>query len=136
MQRGPFKKKQLQVLNQLDVCSIYLFGSRAMGLEHERSDFDYAVLARPGHSKGDELYEALYPLLAEISKRSLENDVIDIVFLRDCNLELRFHVVSYGKVIYDQNPTQRLEFESQTTLLYCDYKPILNEFDAQLLNSL
>ena len=65
-----------------------------------------------------------------------ENDVIDIVFLKNVGLELRFHVIRYGTVLYDDDPQRRLAFEAETTLLYCDYRPILDQFDKAILQSL
>ncbi|MBI4212250.1 MAG: nucleotidyltransferase domain-containing protein, partial [Deltaproteobacteria bacterium] len=105
--------------------------------EHPLSDYDYAVLAKDqGHKRGDDLYVHLYDIFSDISPRTLKNDVIDIVFLRDIGLELRFHVVQYGKVLFDADPSARLAFEQQTTLLYCDFRPILDKFDQAILEAL
>ena len=108
-----------------------------MGFEHERSDYDYAILLKEsGHRRGDDLYEKIYDLLSRVSPRHLENDVIDIVFLRDIGLELRFHVIRHGVILFEQDTAARMDFEAQTTLLYCDFRPILDEFDRNLLESL
>lgn len=127
---------QTTQLQQTDVVAIYLFGSRALGVEGEHSDYDYAILTKSDHTKGDELYELLYEILSSISPRTLQNDVIDIVYLHRANLELRQHVVRYGQLIYDVDPMKRLKFEEQTVLLYCDFKPILDRADAAILDSL
>ena len=106
------------MLNKAGIEAIYLFGSRALGKESHLSDYDYAVLCRKkGHSKGDPLYFRLYNLLCDFSPRTLKNDVIDIVFLRDVNLELKFHVIRHGKIIFDGVPKARCAFEQETTLL-------------------
>lgn len=132
-----FTKEQQKILAGLSVQAIYLFGSRAQGKEYSLSDYDYAVLLKTkGYSKGDETYLKLYDIFSEISPRTLKNDVIDIVFLREAGLELRFHVIRYGKVIYDAEAKMRLDFEAQTTLLYCDFKPLLLEQDQTILQSL
>lgn len=126
-----------QTLRQLGVKAVYLFGSRAQGREGPLSDYDYAILMEDeGHLRGDDLYFKLYDLFSEISPRTLENDIIDIVFLRDAGLELRFHVIRYGIVLFDEVPQERLKFESETTLLYCDYRPHLDKFDQIILQSL
>lgn len=128
---------QKKTLRDLGVQAVYLFGSRAQGREGPLSDYDYAVLMpEKGHTRGDDLYFRLYETLGEISPRSLENDVIDIVFLRDIGLELRFHVIRYGTVLFDSDPKERLRFEAETMLLYCDYRPILDRFDRAILQSL
>lgn len=137
MRRPAFSPNQIKILKRLDVQVIYLFGSRAQGREGPLSDYDYAVLLKTtGHQRGDGLYEKLYQLFSEISPRTLKNDVIDIVFLRDIGLELRFHVVRYGKVLYEEETKVRLDFESETSLLYSDYQPLLNQFDRAIVDSL
>lgn len=129
-----FSEDQEKVLTALGVEALYLFGSRALGKESELSDFDYGVLMPTGgHGKGDPLYLELYDLLSEVSERTLKNDIIDIVFLRDAGLELAFHVVRYGKVLFEKEVLARLNFEERITKLYCDYKPILDSFDKAIL---
>ncbi len=121
----------------MKIQAVYLFGSRALRIESPLADYDYGILVdKKGHSKGDILYFQLYELLSKISPRRLENDIIDIVFLRDVGLELRQHVIRYGKVLFDGAPKARLRFETETTLLYCDYRPILDQFDRNILESL
>ena len=121
-------------LSRLRVVALYLFGSRARGEEGPNSDYDYAVLWPEGdHRKGEPLYLELYELLSEVSPRTLANDVIDIVFLRDAPLEMRFHVIRYGRVLFDADPTARLDFECRTELLYCDFRPLLDEMDQSIL---
>jgi len=132
-----FNQRQETTLERLGVQAVYLFGSRAMGAEQPLSDYDYGILMPDlGHSRGDPLYFSLYDLLTEVSPRTLANDVLDIVFVRDVGLELRFHVIRYGIVLYDRTPAARLDFEAQTTLLYCDFRPLLDQFDNAILESL
>ena len=124
-------------LKKAGVQAVYIFGSRAQGAEGPLSDFDFAVLmAETGHKRGGKLYENIYEIISPHCPRTLKNDIIDIVFLRDVPLELRFHIIRYGKPIYDAEPKQRLNFEEKTVLEYCDYKPVLNFFDNAILASL
>lgn len=137
MENTLFSASQKKVLLEAGVQAVYLFGSRAQGKSGPNSDYDYAVLlADRGHSRGDALYFRLYDIFSEISPRTLKNDVIDIVFLRDTLLELRFHVIRHGQVLLDVSSKARLDFEAQTVLLYSDYRPILDEFDRNILGSL
>lgn len=127
MNQQSFSEAQKNELAQLGVQALYLFGSRALGTATEISDYDYALLMRDaGHRRGDKVYDQLYDILSTISPRTLKNDVIDIVFLKDVGLELRFHVVRYGKILFESNLLERLRFEEITTNLYCDYRPILD----------
>jgi hypothetical protein len=124
-------------LATLGAQAVYLFGSRAQGAEGPLSDYDYGVLMeKRGYVRGDDLYFRLYDLFSEISPRTLENDVIDIIFLRDVGLELRFHVIRYGVVLFDHAPQARADFEAETMLLYCDYRPLLDRFDRAILEAL
>lgn len=124
-------------LTALQVQALYLFGSRAQGLEGPLSDYDFGVLMpREGHKRGGKLYDALYDIIAPLCPRTLENDIIDIVFVRDAPLELRFHIIRYGKMLFDANPRERGRFEDITTMLYCDYRPILDMFDKTILATL
>jgi predicted nucleotidyltransferase len=135
--RSIFTTKQESQLKKMGVVCVYLFGSRALGNQSEMSDYDYAVLMqKSGYKKGGAVYKKLLSLLSTISPRTLENDVIDLVFLRDVGLELKFHVVRYGRVLFETDSNSRQNFESETTLLYCDYRPLLDQFDEAILNSL
>lgn len=130
-------QKDFFLFKKYGIEAVYLFGSRAQGLDHPLADYDYAVLTKKrGHMKGDRLYAILYDIFSAVSPRTLENDVLDIVYLRSAGLELKFHVIRYGKIIYDGKPRARLKFEEQTTLLYCDYRPLLDQFDRTILQSL
>ncbi|MEW6610311.1 MAG: nucleotidyltransferase domain-containing protein [Patescibacteria group bacterium] len=123
-----------QILKDLGVTALYLFGSRALYVEGPLSDYDFGVLMqREGHARGDEAYQQLYDVLSPLCPRTQENDIIDIVFLRDAPLELRYHVIRYGRVIFDNDSRARLRFEEHTTLAYCDYRPLLTMFDQMIL---
>src|SRR3989338_5062131 len=89
-----FSEQEKTQLQSLGVVALYLFGSRAQGTDGPLSDFDFAVLMdRDGYARGGEAYQKLYDLLSPHCERTLQNDVIDIIFLRDVGLELRHHVV-------------------------------------------
>ena len=129
-----FSKQDKNRLKTLGVVALYLFGSRAQGLAGPLSDYDFAVLMKePGQKRGGEVYNQLYEILSPLCPRTLKNDIIDIIFLRDTQLELRFHVIRYGKVLFDAQPLRRLRFEVETQLLYNDYRPILDMFDKAIL---
>lgn len=124
-------------LQRLGVVALYLFGSRAQNNASSRSDFDFAVLMNTtGHSRGDKTYDVIYDLLAPLCPRTLDNDIIDIVFLNDAPLELRMHIIRYGKILMDEESLRRSRFEEQTVIQYCDYRPILDMFDRAILASL
>ncbi len=129
--------RQLKALRDLGVQTLYLFGSRAQNSAGPLSDYDFAVLMKSkGHKRGGAAYNALYDVLSPLCKRTLKNDVMDIIFLNEAPLELRMHVVRYGKVLCDSVPRERLAFEERTVLEYADYRPLLDIFDKTILASL
>lgn len=127
-------KSTQKQLKDLGVKTLYLFGSRAQGAENRLSDFDFAVLMKEsGCKRGGSIYNALYDLLSPLCPRTLKNDIIDIIFLNDAPLELRMHVIRYGKLLFDSEPLERGRFEEKTVEEYCDFRPLLDLFDKTIL---
>lgn len=129
-----------RALAELGVVALYLFGSRAQGIEGPLSDYDFAVLVKDPQVLKDAkqktvLYNALYNILSPLCPRTLANDIIDIVFLDDVRvpLELKMHVVEYGKILFEDHPRQRADFVEKTVEMYCDFRPILDMFDRAIL---
>lgn len=134
-----FSDADRERLRALGVASVYLFGSHATGTASRRSDYDFAVLTqrgRPVPERLDPTYYALYDLLEKYCPRTLANDVIDIVFLERAPLELRSHVVRYGRILFDDAPQVRARFEERTMEAAADYAPLLRRFDQTILASL
>jgi len=130
-------KKDKTKLNALGVVALYIFGSRVQGVAGPLSDYDFAVLMKEaGHKRGGKAYDQLYDILAPLCPRTLDNDIIDIVFLHDVPLELKLHVVRYGRVLYETNTLTRLRFETQTQLEYSDFRPLLDMQDQAILSAL
>lgn len=127
-------------LRKLGVAALYLFGSRAAGVEGPLSDYDFGILlkdsslVKPGNDT-QKLYQALYDFLSPLCPRTLENDVIDIIFLQSgVSLELQAHIVRDGKVLFDENPILRADYEAQVMMRMADFQPILNIFDQAILD--
>lgn len=137
MKKFVLPQKTKQQLKRLGVTALYLFGSRAQGLAGPLSDYDFGVLVKDAKKTRDsKLYLKLYDILSPLCPRTLKNDVIDIIFLNQAPLELKFHIIKRGRVLFDANPRTRLNFEEKTMLEYCDYRPMLNMFDKIILASL
>lgn len=131
-----FTEQDRERLHELGVAAVYLFGSHATGTASPRSDYDFGILMRPGSpipERLDRTYQMLYDLFAPHCPRTLAHDAIDIVFLERAPLELRFHVLRYGAVLFDADPRARAHFEEQTMEEYCDYFPLLQQFDQTIL---
>jgi predicted nucleotidyltransferase len=130
-------KDDQERLGGLGVITLYLFGSRALGVEGPLSDYDFGLLMNElGHRRGDDAYNAIYDILSPFCPRTLDNDVIDIIFLNEAPLELRSHVIRYGKIIFESQPLLRGEFETRTMLEASDFQPLQAEIDKTIIASL
>ena len=127
------KLEDKKKLEGLGVAILYLFGSRAEGKAAEHSDVDFGVVMR-NHSllseDTNEVFLVLFNLLGDYVENS--ND-LDIIFLQKAPLELRFDVIRHGKPLFEISSDYRLDFEEMTQRAYCDFKPVLNEFDRAIL---
>jgi predicted nucleotidyltransferase len=124
-----FSKKEKTALKKSGVVAVYLFGSRALGLENPFSDFDFAVLLKDPRSvtaDSSEIYDRLYPLFASVIKpKTLDQDVIDIVFIDSPRvpLELKNFIIRNGKLLFDEDPQYRAQTESLIMLMTADFAP-------------
>lgn len=124
-----------QRLEVLGVAAVYLFGSHAERVASERSDVDVGIVVQHAQQlAGDTmpLYLALFDIFSE---RVPDSNRLDIVFLQRAPLELRFDVVANGVPLFAASENARLDFEERTTLAYCDFQPILREFDRSILEN-
>ncbi len=77
------------------IRGVYLYGSRAIGLERPDSDYDLAVLsAYPYKLKPMERFELSVEMGDSIQA------TVDLVDMRVVPLDLRFEIVAQGKRIY------------------------------------
>lgn len=107
------------------VGAAYLFGSRATGNTHARSDYDIAVY----FDENDIIKrnDMLYKLSGEIA-RALQSDDIDIHSLRDLQApELKYQIITQGKVIFEREPF-RLIFEPRILNEYFDFMYLLRKY--------
>lgn len=125
--------KQIQdKLEQLNVALVYLFGSHAENTSGPLSDLDLGVVfydSKTARGNTLEIYSQLFDLFSKL----FQTENLDIVFLERANLELRFDVVKYGKVLFSISPEFFDNFEHQTVMLHADFKPKLDNFDEAVL---
>lgn len=124
---------QIQKLKSLNVTLVYLFGSYAENKSSSLSDVDIGIVFPENNGIKrtlSEIYNELYFIFSDIFK----GKSIDIVFLQNATLELRFDVVKHGENIYCKSKNEKFEFEDNVTMLYMDFKPILNEFNQAILS--
>ena len=118
---------------------LVLFGSRARGDNRENSDWDFAVLY-------DE--ELRKPILKENAWRWLEgihilgdmfglnDDNLNLVELNDCSRLISHYVARDGKLIYEKDPGEFVDFQQNYLMSNTELKQIYRELREELELSL
>jgi predicted nucleotidyltransferase len=107
---------ELTKLSALGIKALILFGSQSQGLANEKSDYDFFIIG----PKTNETYDFIYDMLSPKIKK-LTN--IDIVFEVDAPMELKYHVIKYGKIIYEKDENVFLDFKEKIMTIYQDFAP-------------
>ncbi len=105
-----------------DLEAIYLFGSRAEGVEKKGSDWDFAFLSRKGLNP-KELWDIKSQLEADY------NEDIDILDLYQIDTVTQIEVIKGGSVIWKAENFNPLVFESVVISMFQK----LNEERAEIL---
>jgi len=115
--------EQLQHLfaRREEVLLAYLFGSRVRGRADAASDYDFGVLLRLGADP-----DCRYELAHEMGEL-LEAREVDVVSLREAPVELAYNVICEGRLIYERDRAERIEFEADLMAKYCDFLPVLRQ---------
>lgn len=122
-------------LKNLGVATVYLFGSQAEGAAKIYSDFDFGILLKnpkvlADFKKRKKIYDELYDIFSGKIKRLVN---IDIVFLQDVYLQLQYHAISRGKIIYEADPKFSADYKEKVIEKYADFAPIRKEFQRAVL---
>jgi len=106
-----------------EIVAAYAYGSRVSGQPLPLSDLDIALVVRGAAASDD-------PLLAErvAARLTLEFDSapeLDVHIASSLPLPVRGRVVTDGVLLYETDPSTRVEFETSTRRLYFDFLPFL-----------
>ena len=99
-----------------DILFAYLFGGLARGKPLPLSDVDIAVYLR----ETVDSFEKKLEILGKLTDL-LETDEIDLVMLNEAPLTLRMKVLENKRIIVDNDPFLRHEYESLTMREYFDF---------------
>lgn len=124
--------EQKERLRELQVAVVYLFGSTVEQSSHTLSDIDIGILFTNNILIADTnvVYNQLYDLFTEV----FPGKDIDLIFLQRTGLELKYDVIRHGQVIYEHQPAAAANFEEKISIMYADFKPLLNIFDRGVLD--
>lgn len=107
-----------------DVVCVYVFGSTGRGEARPDSDLDVAVLYRadPPHT----LAGAGIRLAGELER--MTGHPVDVVVLNRAPVDLVHHVLRDGTLVYETDPSTRVQFEVRARNVYFDLQPILERY--------
>ena len=108
----------------------YLFGSRVTGLSHAFSDVDVGIYLKDGTTG---YYLQRERELSVTLMLKLSMDEVDVTILNVAGPELRYKVISEGKLIFCRDEGERVRFEERAMLDFFDNKFIFDEYDKMLL---
>lgn len=110
------------------VC--YLFGSYASTAPSDLSDVDIAVLFDEDVPR-EEYFNRELELIG-IFQRLVDDEAVDLGRLNGASVDFAYEVIKGGKVIYEESPEVRIDFETRTTAKYLDMAPIREEYFSAL----
>ena len=124
---------------QPDIIAAYLFGSRATGHFHPNSDVDIAVLldenAIPQETDwGGPVFNRRLALLSAVER--FTGYGVDLIALNTASPLLCFQVLRTGRLLYEGNRSQRIEFEVRAGKIYNDLEPTYEFFNKALKHEL
>ncbi len=108
-------------VNQEDKISFaYLFGSRAQQTHTQSSDIDIAVFLNNTVEKNH--FDIKTDLYLQIN-RMVKQNKIDIVIMNQCkNIILLNQIITDGKLLCDNNPSLRVDYEQKMLHTAIDFK--------------
>ncbi len=109
-------KAQAFLQSRSEICFAYLFGSLVRGKPSPLSDVDIAIYL----SENVDPYEKKLEILGKLIDL-LETDEIDLVILNEAPLTIKMKILENKKVIVDNIPFLRHQYESLTMRKYFDF---------------
>jgi predicted nucleotidyltransferase len=111
-----------------EIAAVYLYGSQVSGNALPISDIDLAIVLSMDVIPDDPLLaERVAVRVAEQLETSLE---VDAHVVDRLPLAVLGRVVTTGILLFERDPSRRVEFETSTRRLYFDFLPFL-ERDAR-----
>lgn len=114
-----------------EVIFCYLFGSLTYQNFISKSDIDLAVYL--DKEKCKDFFEKRLELISKISV-VLKKEA-DVVILNTAAPFLKFVILKEGKIIFEKEKGERIDFELKSINEYFDFKPILEKYYDRILTS-
>jgi predicted nucleotidyltransferase len=107
---------------------VYLFGSRVGTQVGPMSDYDLAIFDTSSGLEFSTQVRFQHALV-----KLLKTERVDVVLLNRTPVELAYHIIAAGKLLYQVDAYTRVEFEAQVLSKYGDFLPTLQEYMNQTL---
>jgi predicted nucleotidyltransferase len=112
-----------------EVIFAYMHGSSLSSLEPRDVDIAvYLIPARYAELKGRAEISVGYAIPLEMEMERALGQRVDVQVLNSAPLSFRYRVVSSGRLLADNAPDERADFESLTRVEYYDFRPRLEEY--------
>ncbi len=109
-----------------EVIVAYIYGSIVKGYADEVSDIDLGLVLRK-EFEPDPLYPAI--IANELEKKLNLKREVDVRILNGQSVRFVYQVIKEGKVVFCRDEEKRVEFETNITKGYLDFKPLYEEYD-------
>lgn len=126
-------KKLNQIFGRNQVSLAYIFGSFATGRTIKNSDVDVAVMLNKKLNKMDR-FEIRLKLIQNLKK--FFGREVEVVVLNDTtSLFFKYIIIHEGKLIYQKNEGERLDYECRLMGEYFDFQPFLNLYNKNYVKN-
>lgn len=122
------------IAERYGVRDFYIFGSSALNIKHEKSDFDIGVIFKNGLPQAENrmrIYGEIFSLLSD----AFPEEKVDLVFLEETALHFQFKALTEGKLIYSANTNKAFDYLEKIINFYRDYKYFIDEFYKGMLEA-
>ncbi|NOR14304.1 MAG: HigA family addiction module antidote protein [Candidatus Aminicenantes bacterium] len=126
-------RNQLYPLFQKDnhILFGYIFGSAAQGFTNRQSDIDVAVYLNQNLVK--DTFEKRLQMIEKY--QSILKKPVDVVILNEeRSIFFKFVIIKEGKVVFERDHGQRVDFELRTMQEYYDYQPFLEAYNKAYIH--
>lgn len=108
----------------------YIFGSAVSGKTNFESDIDLAFYFN--EEKSGDLFKRRLFLIEKI--QSLLKKKVEVVILNDIeSIFFKFVIIKEGKVIFERDHSERVDFELKTMQNYYDFQPFVKAYNEAYL---
>lgn len=124
-----FTDKDKALFEELDIRTVYLFGSQVTGNRHPLSDFGLLLKEKPEAEERLRVYREMYKMLVDILPKEylekrfeLKENEFDLVFLQCAPPYFQLKVFQEGRVLYEADTVERLRHEERILAQAADFQ--------------